>query len=85
MNCLRVLRMERDSPRGILHAMSQAKVEIVRRAFAAFDSGRLERVRDLVTDDLLVYGHCAGVTSAPSRARSAGQKRLGRQARTAVA
>jgi ketosteroid isomerase-like protein len=55
MNCLRVLRMERDSPRGILHAMSQAKVEIVRRAFAAFDSGRLERVRDLVTDDLIVY------------------------------
>jgi hypothetical protein len=46
-NCLRVLRMDRDSPRGILHAMSQEKVEIVRRAFAAFDSGRLERVRDL--------------------------------------
>jgi ketosteroid isomerase-like protein len=35
--------------------MSQENVELVRRAFAAFDAGDLGRLRDLVTDDLIVY------------------------------
>jgi ketosteroid isomerase-like protein len=35
--------------------MSQKNVEIVRRGFAAFDSSDLDRLRDLVTDDLIVY------------------------------
>ena len=35
--------------------MSQENVEIVRRAFAAFEGGDLNRLRDLVTDDLIVY------------------------------
>ena len=35
--------------------MSQENVEIVRGAFAAFEDGDLDRLRDLVTDDLIVY------------------------------
>ena len=35
--------------------MSRENVEIVRRAFAAFDGGGLERLGDLVTDDLIVF------------------------------
>jgi ketosteroid isomerase-like protein len=35
--------------------MSQENVEIVRRGFAAFAAGDLESVRNLVTDDLIVY------------------------------
>ena len=35
--------------------MSQENVEVVRRAFAAFEDGDLVRLRDLVTDDLIVY------------------------------
>ena len=35
--------------------MSQENVEIVRRAFAAFEDGDLDRLGDLVTDDLVVY------------------------------
>jgi ketosteroid isomerase-like protein len=34
--------------------MSQENVEIVRRAFAAFEGGDLNRLSDLVTDDLIV-------------------------------
>jgi ketosteroid isomerase-like protein len=35
--------------------MSQENVEVVRSAFAAFGDGDLERLRDLVTDDVIVY------------------------------
>jgi ketosteroid isomerase-like protein len=35
--------------------MSQESVEIVRSAFAAFGDGDLARLRDLVTDDVIVY------------------------------
>jgi ketosteroid isomerase-like protein len=35
--------------------MSQQNVEVVRRAFAAFEGGDLDRLRDLVTDDLIVF------------------------------
>ena len=35
--------------------MSRENVEVVRRAFAAFEDGDLDRLRDLVTDDLIVY------------------------------
>ena len=35
--------------------MSQQNVEVVRSAFAAFGDGDLERLRDLVTDDVIVY------------------------------
>jgi ketosteroid isomerase-like protein len=35
--------------------MSQKNVEVVRNAFAAFEAGDLERMRDLVTEDLIVY------------------------------
>jgi ketosteroid isomerase-like protein len=35
--------------------MSQENVEVVRSAFAAFGDGDIDRLRDLVTDDLIVY------------------------------
>jgi ketosteroid isomerase-like protein len=35
--------------------MSQDNVNVVRSAFAAFGDGDLERLRDLVTDDVVVY------------------------------
>jgi ketosteroid isomerase-like protein len=35
--------------------MSRENVEVVRRSFAAFENGDLDRLRDLVTDDLIVY------------------------------
>ena len=35
--------------------MSQENLEIVRSAFAAFEDGDLDRLRTLVTDDLVVY------------------------------
>jgi ketosteroid isomerase-like protein len=35
--------------------MSEENVDIVRRSFAAFEDGDLDRLRDLVTDDLIVY------------------------------
>jgi ketosteroid isomerase-like protein len=35
--------------------MSQEKVNVVRSAFVAFGDGDLERLRDLVTDDVVVY------------------------------
>ena len=35
--------------------MSEENVEVVRRSFAAFENGDLDRLRDLVTDDLIVY------------------------------
>ena len=35
--------------------MSRENVQIVRSAFAAFEDGDLDRLRDLVTDDLIVY------------------------------
>jgi ketosteroid isomerase-like protein len=35
--------------------MSQENVQIVRRGFAAFEGGDLDRLRELVTDDLIVY------------------------------
>ena len=35
--------------------MSRENLEIVRRSFAAFETGDLDRLRDLVTDDLVVY------------------------------
>lgn len=36
-------------------AMSRDNVELVRSAFAAFEDGDLDRLRDLATDDLIVY------------------------------
>jgi len=35
--------------------MSQENVELVRGAFAAFENGDLDRVRDLVNEDVTVY------------------------------
>jgi ketosteroid isomerase-like protein len=35
--------------------MSQENVEVVRSAFAAFEDGDVERLHDLVTEDLIVY------------------------------
>jgi ketosteroid isomerase-like protein len=35
--------------------MSQENLEVVRSAFAAFEAGDLDRLRELVTDDLIVY------------------------------
>jgi ketosteroid isomerase-like protein len=35
--------------------MSHENVEVVRGAFAAFDDGDLDRLRDLVAEDVIVY------------------------------
>jgi ketosteroid isomerase-like protein len=44
--------------------MSQENVELVRSAFAAFGDGDIDRLRELVTDDLIVYrAHPDGATS----------------------
>jgi ketosteroid isomerase-like protein len=46
--------------------MSEQHIETVRLAFAAFEGGDLDRLRDLVTEDLIVY------RADPDRATSRG-------------